>query len=78
MTRKIQLILDAEKYSQMEYPKVHQPLKTIVPFGKVRYQAHIADSGSTGKFINHSLNSEMEAWEESVKIVADMKRNKKI
>lgn len=89
MARRIQKILDAEKFANMKYPKVGEPLETIavenvgsskntIPKVSPRFMPHIIDFqsefGNSGRFLNYWVETEERCWEITMQEIAKLKK----
>ena len=76
--KRIMLLDEAEKYANMEYPKIGEPLQTEFLYldgtRYVAYLPHIIDSESTGKFLPIPTLDEVECWEISRDKVIQFRR----
>lgn len=82
--RRIQLILDAEKYAKMEYPKVGNPFESVRSTAwknnptppEVGWLPRIDTSTSEGIYDEYFQPSGEDALGESARIVAHLKKCK--
>jgi hypothetical protein len=68
-----------EEESRLEYPKIGEPLKTNVMVSSSKYverwQPHIIDTKTTGRFLNYWVESEWRAWEIAMQKVVEIRKN---